>query len=87
MVIKLPADVEVAVKERASAAGFRDANAYVLSLVVQDQAVCRWEEREAQESRLEALALEGLASGPAMPLDMNALRQSFRERRKTDGGS
>ena len=79
MVIKLPADVEIAVTERASAAGFRDADEYVLSLVYQDQVVSRWEEDEAQDSRLETLALEGLESGPAVPLDMTTLRTSFRK--------
>ena len=37
MVIKLPAEMEDVVKDRAYAAGFRDADEYVLSLVRQDQ--------------------------------------------------
>jgi len=86
MVINLPVDVEDAVRERASVAGFRDADEYVLSLVQQDQVVRRWEESVAEKSQIEAVALEGLASGPAVPLDMNALRQSFRERRQTSDG-
>ena len=86
MVIKIPADVEEAVKERASSGGFSDVDEYVLHLVQQDQELRRCEECEAQDPRIEALALEGLASGPAVPLDMHALRQSFCERCKaTDG--
>ena len=77
MLIEIPADVERFVIGQAERAGYDNARDYMLSLVLNDTTngseIC-------DSDRLESLALEGLRSGPATPLDMNAIRAEFRRR-------
>ena len=80
MQVVIPDDVETFVKNQASVAGYQNVSEYVLSLILQDHEARKLLDEFAADERVETLALEGLDSGPAMPLDMQAIRQGFRTR-------
>jgi len=58
--ISLPEHVQRFVDEQAIVAGFDSTNDYICHLIVREQ------ERIAQQSRIEALLVEGLESGEAV---------------------
>lgn len=62
MNISLPASMRKYVQQRLERGGFGNASEYVRHLIREDQ------KREAQE-RIEAALLEGLNSGPPIPVD------------------
>lgn len=80
LVVELPTGDEAAIRAQAAAAGFVDIGAYVLDLIEQDQEARKLERSLGQDGRLEDLALAGVESGPAVPLDMFTLRRELHAR-------
>jgi Arc/MetJ-type ribon-helix-helix transcriptional regulator len=80
MQVVIPDEVETFVKNQASLAGYHNVSEYVMSLIQQDHEARKLLDDFAADERVETLALEGLDSGPAIPLDMQAIRQEFRSR-------
>lgn len=76
MQIEIPLSWETIVKERAAAAGFGDVGDYVLGLIQADTFSPSRLDELANDPRLEQLALQGVGSGPAEPLDMEAIRRA-----------
>jgi Arc/MetJ-type ribon-helix-helix transcriptional regulator len=77
MQIAIPEQAQGLLKQQAFAAGYEDVSDYVVSLVLQDRESRRQLEAFANDDRMEALAIEGLDSGPAVPLDMDAIRHEL----------
>lgn len=71
--ISLPEDLKALALDQASKRGFGSAGEYVMSLVREAL------ERQEASERLDALLLEGLDSGPAIPLDKQAFERIRKE--------
>lgn len=84
MQIDFPEEAESVVKSQAAAAGYHSVAEYVLSLVRQDKESRAFAESVASDPRIETLGLEGIESGPAIPLDMQSIRDEYGKR---SGGS
>jgi hypothetical protein len=80
MQIAISGEAEELVRSAAADAGYQDVSQYVVTLVQEDHAQREFLQSLAADPRLEKLALEGLASGPAVPLDMAAIRREVRDR-------
>ena len=85
MQVVIPADAEAFVKNQANAAGYQDVSEYLLSLVRHDHEARARLDAFASDQRIETLALEGLDSGPAVPLDMQAIRREVTARLEKSG--
>ena len=73
MNISLPEELKEFARRRAAEKAYSNPSDYVRALIREDQ-------KRSQEERLEALLLEGLASGEAEALDLEAIRREVRER-------
>ena len=80
MQIQIPDEAKEQILSQARNAGFENVADYMLNLVRQDQQRRSFAESIASDPRIEALAQDGIDSGPAVLLDMEAIRREFRER-------
>jgi len=80
MQVLIPREADDLVRNAACDAGFEDVSQYLLDLVQEDSAQREYLKSLAADPRLEDIALEGLASGPAELLDMPSIRREFRNR-------
>ena len=73
MNISLPRELKEFARKRASEKAYSNPSDYVRALIREDQ-------KRSDEERLEALLLDGLASGDAKALDFDEIRREVRER-------
>lgn len=84
MQIDIPSEFEPYLEQRAADAGFESVGEYVLGLVQANDPDRGTIEKIAADPRIESLALEGIASGPAMPLDIEEIRKEVHQRLAAD---
>jgi len=80
MQIQIPDEAKELILSQAKSAGFKNATDYMLNLVRQDQQCRAFTAAVASDRRVETLAQDGINSGPAIPLDIDAIRREYRER-------
>ena len=73
MNISLPKELKEFARQRATEKAYSNPSDYVRALIREDQ-------KRSAEERLEALLLEGLASGKAEAFDLEEIRRELRER-------